>query len=244
MELTLIRHGQSVNNAQGDEARHHDPELTELGWNQAKSLATYFTESENTEEIVRIRAESSDRYRHHPHGFDVIYVSAMHRALQTAKPIADALDAEVKIWPDLHESGGIFLQTPEGVVCHGGLTRAEISSSFPRYVIHDAVTDAGWYNIALGEEDIYGCHARAMRVAKRLRDMADDEATRDKRIALVSHGNFLHSLLNALFDNLPAEDMYFWHYNTGFSRVDFTPTGRMIVRYVNRFDHLPAYWVT
>ncbi len=244
MELTLIRHGQSVNNALGDEARHHDPELTELGWNQAKSLAAYLTESENTEEIVRIRADSADRYRHHPHGFDVIYVSAMHRALQTAKPIAAALNADVKIWPELHESGGIYIQTPEGVECHGGLTRAEIESSFPSYVIHEAITDAGWYDISLGEEDIYGCNARAMRVAKKLRSMANDPEMKDLRVALISHGNFIVALINALLDNLPSDNLYFWHYNTAFSRIDFTSSGRMIVRYINRFDHLPPYWVT
>lgn len=244
MELTLIRHGQSFNNATNDEVRHHDPELTELGWNQAKALAAYFSESENTEEIVRIRADSADRYRHHAHTFDRIYVSAMHRALQTAQPLSDALNVEVCIWPELHESGGLFMHTPEGIVTYGGLTRTEIASGFPRYLLHDSIGDEGWYNKTLGEEDVYSGNARAMRVAKKLRQYSNAEETKNQRIAIVSHGIFLHSLMNALFNNLPSDDMYYWHYNTAFTRIDFTPTGQLIVRYFNRFDHLPPYWVT
>jgi 2,3-bisphosphoglycerate-dependent phosphoglycerate mutase len=244
MELTLIRHGQSANNAQGDEARHHDPELTPLGWTQARRLGQYLAEKENVEEIVRMRSDDPRRLERSPFAFDTIYVSAMHRALQTAQPIAEALKAEVRIWPELHESGGIYMHTPEGVICHGGLTRAEITSSFPAYMLHDAITDEGWYNKALGEEDMYGCYARAMRVAKTLRQMAADAETKDRRIAIVSHGNFIVALINALTDNLPSEGLYFWHYNTAMTRIDFAANGWMIVRYVNRCDHLPPQWVT
>lgn len=244
MELTLIRHGQSTNNAQGDDARHHDPELTPLGWTQARRLGQHLIDTADVEEIVRMRSDDPRRLEHVPLGFDTIYVSAMHRALQTARPIAEALKAEVRIWPELHESGGIYMQTPDGVICYGGLTRAEITSSFPTYRLHDAITDEGWYNKRLGEEDMYGCYARAMRVAKKLQQMAASEETRDRRIALVSHGNFIVALMNALLDKLPGEQLYYWHYNTGMTRIDFAASGMLIVRYVNRCDHLPPQWVT
>jgi 2,3-bisphosphoglycerate-dependent phosphoglycerate mutase len=244
MELTLIRHGQSVNNAQGDEQRHHDPELTPLGHAQAKKLAEYLLEGENTEDTVRLPSDDPTRLDHHAYGFDRIYVSAMHRALQTASPVAKALKAEVHIWPELHESGGIYMHTPEGVVAYGGLTRAQIVESFPEFVPHDLITEAGWYNVSLGEEDIFGCYARAMRVAKTLRQLAEADETKDMRIALVTHGNFISALLNALYNNLPSQNLYFWHYNTAFTRVDFVANGWMIVRYANRIAHLPPAWVT
>lgn len=244
MELLLIRHGQSFNNAMGDEQRHHDPELTALGQQQADLLAKYFAEGENVEEIVRLRSDDPRRMTHHPHGIDILFVSAMHRALQTAAPIAKATGAEVCVWPELHEHGGIYMHMPEGTVCYGGLTRAEISEKFPSYVLPDTITENGWYNITQGEEDLYGCYARAMRVTKTLRKMTEDPKYASKRVAMVSHGNFIDALLNALFAKLPSENTYFWHYNTGVTRIDFPPNGMTIVRYINRCDHLPPDCVT
>ena len=244
MELTLIRHGQSANNANGDEQRHNDPELTPLGWTQARRLADYLKDSENTEDVVRLRSHDPSRLDRHPNGFDQIYVSPMHRALQTAQPIAEALGSNVRVWPELHESGGIYKQTPEGTMVFGGLTHAEIAAGFPTYDVPDSVTDAGWYDTALGEEDIYGCYARAMRVAKTLRKMSMDEQNKHRRIGIVSHGNFIVALINALSDRLPSEGLYYWHYNTGSTRMDFMDNGMIIIRYVNRCMHLPAHWVT
>ena len=244
MELTLIRHGQSANNANGDEQRHQDPELTAIGRTQARFLADFLNESQNMEDIVRLRSDDPGRLNRYPHGFDLIYVSPMHRALQTAMPIAEMTEAEVRVWPELHESGGIYKHTPEGTQSYPGLTRDEIAAEFPRYVIPDSVTAQGWYDVTLGEEDMYGCYARAMRVAKTLRKMSSDEAYKARRIGIVSHGNFIVALMNALFERLPSEGLYYWHYNTGTTRIDFMENGMVIVRYVNRCAHLPAHLVT
>ncbi|HLV36213.1 MAG TPA: histidine phosphatase family protein, partial [Spirillospora sp.] len=47
MEVYLIRHGQSVNNALGSPAgRSHDPELTEIGFRQAEILAAHLADGE------------------------------------------------------------------------------------------------------------------------------------------------------------------------------------------------------
>lgn len=244
MELTLIRHGQSANNAVGDEHRQYDPELTELGHEQAKRLARYFTTAQNAEEIVRMRGDAPERHERHPYKFTHLYVSAMRRALQTAQPIAAAVGLRAHIWPEIHESGGLYLHTPEGIQNFGGMTRAEIGAAFPDYVLPDSITDAGWYRTLGGEEDIYGCYARAVRVAHILIDRASREEHQDDKIALVSHGVFISSLLDALFNRLPGENLYFWHYNTGVTRIDFPPNGMKLVRYVNRCDHLDAHWIT
>lgn len=244
MELTLIRHGQSTNNAQGDEQRHPDPELTELGHDQAKRLAKYLVNSQNGEEIVRLRSDSEERQARHPFEFTHIYVSAMRRALQTANPISRALGIQPHVWPEVHESGGLYLHTPEGVQVFPGMTRAEMTADFPGYILTEAVTDEGWYRSLGGEEDLYGCYARAMRVARSLRERSQNIDHHNDKIAIVSHGNFIVALINALLDNLPSDNLYFWHYNTAFTRIDFPLNGLTLVRYVNRCDHLPAELLT
>ena len=80
------------------------------------------------------------------------------------------------------------------------------------------------------------------RFTKAINSVMADHAHQD--IAIVSHGNFIVALINALTDKLPSEGLYYWHYNTGMTRIDFAANGWMIVRYVNRCDHLPPQWVT
>ena len=101
MHLLLIRHGQSTNNAlanQGGNAyttgRLPDPELTELGHRQAHALADWIPGVD-------------PRPTH-------IYCSPMSRTLQTAAPLADALDLPIGVKSLLHERPGPVQITPDG----------------------------------------------------------------------------------------------------------------------------------
>ena len=58
--------------------------------------------------------------------------------------------------------------------------------------------------------------------------------------AIFLHGDFLNGLLKALEDQLPGSGTYWEHRNTGITRLDFEPGGRMVLRYLNRVEHLPA----
>ena len=102
MRLYLIRHGQSVNNAlyeQGLERdRHFDPDLTEIGHEQARRVAQYLAESND----MPGRLSEPFKLSH-------LYCSAMTRAMQTAQPIAAALNIQPEVWVDVHETGGLFL---------------------------------------------------------------------------------------------------------------------------------------
>lgn len=245
MELYLIRHGQSQNNALGDQsARVHDPSLTDLGHRQAALLAAYLSDGRNRDPWVDHTTGHTVHDQTDSFGFTHIYVSPMLRALQTAAPIAQALGLQPEVWVDIHEHGGIYLERDGVVTGYPGMTQGEILTQFPTYVITTGVTDQGWYEPARGHETFAGAYGRALSVALDLRKRAQDEANRGQRIALVTHGTFLDALLKAFFNQLPSRSLYYLHYNTGFTRIDFLDRERMLVRFINRGTHLPREMIS
>lgn len=166
----------------------------------------------------------------------------MHRALQTAAPLAQALGLKPEVWIDIHEQGGIYL-TQDGVPTgFPGRTRREILGEFPDYVLPEAVTDQGWYDAMRGYEEMPASAGRAIKVAMELRRRAENEF-KDARIAIITHGTFIDLMLKAFLGMLPNRQFYFTHYNTAITRIDFQHD-YLLVRYVNRVDHLPAEMIS
>ena len=116
------------------------------------------------------------------------------------------------------------------------MSRSAISSQFPDYRLPHAVTDAGWYDAALGYEPETHSAFRAIKVANDL----SQRSRSDEVIALVSHAGFLDTLLKAIFGQLPsrAYAMRYYHNNTAITRVDYDGA-RPVLHYLNRVDHLP-----
>lgn len=250
MELFLIRHGQSSNNVLDDESlRSFDPILTDLGHQQAARLAAFLADRRNRD--VEFNAgsgfagngdtEDADAAGNAPEqrGFGIthLYCSAMHRALQTAAPVAQALGLRPEIWPEIHEQGGMYLDRNGTVVGYPGRTRAEILGEFPDYVLPESITEAGWYDAARGYEPPHVGAGRAIKVAFELRRLAAGDF-QQARLALITHGTFIDLLLKALLGQLPNRGYFFMHYNTAITRVDFNGD-HLLLRYVNRIDHLP-----
>ncbi|MEX1020993.1 MAG: histidine phosphatase family protein, partial [Litorilinea sp.] len=211
MKLFIIRHAESRNNRLGLDLdykdymaqRSADPPITELGQRQAQVLAEHLAHAISPEHYVEGSPDddqSTNGYR-----LSALYCSAMLRTMQTAQPAAEKLGMTPHLWIDIHEHGGMFEGNPhtrEGFVEYPGLTRAEIGERFPGYVLPEAITDTGWWRG--GYEDMPGCYARATRVARDLRRRAQEgfEKELEERIAIVSHGTFIDSLLKALFNQL------------------------------------------
>jgi broad specificity phosphatase PhoE len=237
MELYIIRHGQSTNNVlQNQATRTHDPMLTPLGVEQADALAAYLSGAPSRDPFFDHMTGYSETLNERGVRFTHLYCSPMHRALQTAQPIARALGIQPQVWVAIHEHGGIYLETETGVVGHPGRTRAEILADFPDYLLPMEVTDAGWWNPTRGHESMADAYGRAITVAMELRRRASDDP--DARIALVTHGTFIDALLKALLNQLPNRGLYYLHYNTAVTRLDFRSDGRVLIRFVNRVDHL------
>lgn len=234
MEVYLIRHGQSVNNALGSPAgRSHDPELTEIGFRQAEILAAHLADGECPES--KWSGPRGGGYQ-----LDRLYCSAMQRALQTAQPVGKMLGLQPEVWVDIHEQGGIYLDGDNSQrVGYPGLTRSQILEQFPDYVLPDEVTDSGWWN--RGFETVAAATGRATAVAAALIERAK---TSDERIGLISHGMFTNLLIKALLNQLPSPASYFYHYNTAISRIDIRDDGYIVLHYLNRINHLPVDLIT
>lgn len=225
MQLYIIRHGESVNNAlvgqnfDYDEymaTRSPDPALTKLGRRQAEIVAAHIV---------------NDDY-----GITEVHCSAMVRAMQTAQPIGRALGLQPNVWLDIHEHGGMFQGNPRNGELRSfpGLTQQEAREQFPGYQLPDAMGPEGWYQG--GYEDMDGCDVRARRVADALQARAVDEP--DAVVALVSHGTFIDRLLKALFGQTSSRHFYFLN-NTALTRLDFSTKGTLVLRFANRIGHLP-----
>lgn len=238
MELYLIRHGQSANNALAGEQtlRTPDSALTELGHEQARLVAEYLKDGRNRDPWYNPSTGYSRLEHEASWGITHLYTSPMTRALQTAAPIAAALDLRPGVWVETHEHGGVYQQRPEGITGFPGMARARIETDFPGYVLPDTITDEGWWNPARGSETMPEAMARAVQVSIDLRQRAET----NERIIMVTHGTFLDALIKALFAQLPSRAMFYLHYNTAITRIDFVERERLLLRYSNRTAHLPV----
>jgi 2,3-bisphosphoglycerate-dependent phosphoglycerate mutase len=208
MRFVLIRHGQSTNNAlwaeTGDETgREVDTRLTALGEAQAAALAAYATSPGL------------------PWALTHLYASPMARAVQTAAPLADALDLPLTLSRDLFEVGGPYdlLEGTGEQVAHPGSGSSVIAALSDRVHLPDWLTEDGWWRGEVERErEVYV--ARADRLIGVLRDTHDP----DDVVGLVSHGWFGNVLLGRL---LGIEDMNgaFELANTSISLLEDTEEG-------------------
>lgn len=245
MNLFLIRHAESVNNRIAENTdyanfiatRAFDPEITDLGVKQARALAAHIASSNHPEFIRKGHAQ--------PQGYGItrIVCSPMLRTLQTAAPTAAALGLPLEVWLDIHEQGGLFEGDPSaegGVHSYPGLTRTQMAARFGELLLPEGVTEQGWWRG--GYEDYPESEARALVVAERLAALAAVEP--ETCLAFVSHGTFLNQLLHTLLSVPTEAPMYFFHANTGITRLEFTGDGFRVLRYTNRMAHLPPELMT
>jgi len=230
MEIYIIRHAQSTNNALEDQSeRVCDPPLTDLGRRQAEILARHLGQGQEP------FAQAAGNRNPRGYGITRLYCSPMWRALQTAQPIGQILELAPEVWVDIHEYGGIYLDHGDagGIVGYPGRNRSEILEEFPDYLLPADVTERGWWN--QGREDRSACFGRAIKIARTLRGWAES----DERVAIVSHGGFIDALLKSLLNHAPSPYVFYYHFNAAISRIDLYAGGRLDVRYFNQVAHLP-----
>lgn len=244
MDLFLIRHGESSNNALADASqRVADPELTATGRAQAERVAAYLAEG--------LHLTPAERAAGRPF-LDRLYCSAMIRALQTAQEIGRAMESAPEVWVAIHEIGGIYLDHggERGVVGYPGLTRAEIAVRFPASVVPAEVGEDGWWNE--GVETNQQVQRRAIDAATALLARAGEKT----RIGLVTHAGFMSLLLRALDNKLRGKGEGFYresdfaaiqggfsyeHDNTAITRISLRHAPALVaIQYVNRTEHLPS----
>ncbi|MGC8780008.1 MAG: histidine phosphatase family protein [Anaerolineae bacterium] len=241
MDLYIIRHAQSYNNALSDEReRVCDPDLTDLGRQQAELLAMHLATGRDLHPQPTRPWNTTFSANGHGYGIQRLFTSAMRRALQTARPIGLALGLQPEVWLDIHEHGGIWLDHgPDvGILGHGGITRAELMAEFPHYAVPAGITEEGWWRG--GQESLEAAAERARRVAATLCSWGPC----DEKIAIITHGAFATLLLRALLGEPVLQPVYYHLDNASISLIRFRANGEISVRYLNRLDHLPADLIT
>lgn len=239
MRLYFIRHGQSENNALWDQTgdnigRKQDPELTEIGKEQARRLGE-FIRMKDCEAPGDEKGTQRDLFR-----FTHLYTSLMVRSVRTATAVARSTGLTLHAWPEIHECGGIFMDDEETGLPVGqpGNPRSYFVENFAHLVLPDTVTEEGWWNRPFeARED------RPLRARKVFESLLEKHDGTDDHVAFVSHGAFYMELMRVL---LQIEDRNNWFLmnNTGISRFDFHSNGEVTIVYHNRTDHLPEELIT
>ncbi len=221
MRFLLIRHGQSTNNLLWEQTgavdgREPDAPLTDLGHEQARLLAKSLAGG-----VL-------------PHAIDGLHCSLMTRAVQTAAPIADALDLPLQAHAEIFEVGGLFTEEEEVKTPFSGSTREALTEVSGRLVWPDGVVEAGWHTAEVVEE-VEAAEDRARSVVEWLRETYADEDT----VALVTHGYFIQLLLRA-FLGIDGISGWFEIHNTSVTLIeDVTSSDMGTMVTVRKLDWTP-----
>jgi 2,3-bisphosphoglycerate-dependent phosphoglycerate mutase len=249
MQLYLIRHGQSTNNARWETQdgvlapRSSDPPLTEIGVRQAQVLA----------ELLAVSKPGEEDFWRDPQnrlGFKLthIYSSLMHRAVHTASIIADRLNLPLVGLPEAHEVGGIYLESVVNDIVEisfeHGVNEAFLSAHYPRLKLVKPIDSKGWWRG--GKED----HSLPLKRAQGVLNwIKERHLGSEDRVAIVTHGGFYNYLLRAMLqisldqpDNRKLEYSLIYN-NCAISRFDFV-ANRIVMVYHNRVDFLTDDLVT
>ena len=165
MQLFLIRHAQSQNNALPEAQRVEDPPITEIGHQQAERLAAVLPELELTHLIT----------------------SPFRRTLQTTEHLRQATNLVPHVRPELHELGGC-MRGPSVAEMVGapGMNREEILAEFIDYQVCESIDGSGWWG---GKP--YELLAEAqLRAEKLLTRTREEFGETDARVAYVMHADF------------------------------------------------------
>ena len=243
MQLYLIRHCQSENNALwqrtgSSKGRHEDPDLTEIGHQQAQLLAQYLvTKRSNFSENGRDRQNRS--------GFELthLYCSLMRRSILTGRYISELAELPLVAWTDIHERGGIYQHDHEADERIGlpGLGRRHLLEIHPVLVLPGDLDETGWWNRPY--EDAVAALKRAETVVE---ELLQRHGGTDARVAFITHGGFFQSLMSVLFGFSPLDDdVEVWAAmnNASITRIDLHEEA-VVLAYQNRVDFLPAELVT
>lgn len=241
MQLYFVRHAQSENNLLWDkngsgEGRSEDPGVTHSGLQQIKLLADFL--SRNVIKSNNIpRKDYHNRFGFH---FTHLYASPMIRATETGYAVARRLNIPLRLWVDLHEGGGIYLDKESGdTIGLSGQNQSYYLEKFPGILMDPLITENGWWNKPF--EPVESRIDRAKRVVTTLKNRHSSEDV----IAIFSHGGFFNYFLAEILNQNKSESTWIDLNNTGITRIDINDEiGRTNIVYINKVDHLPDNLIT
>jgi broad specificity phosphatase PhoE len=199
VRLVVVRHGETASNAEQRHAGQLDVPLNALGERQALAVG---------------QSLATER-------FDLVMVSDLLRARQTAAAITPLLDAPVTFDPDLREiSVGVW----------AGLTRDEVRARYPDEL---ARRDADGVRYApTGGETVAQLAERVARALER-----SQRAHPDGAVLWVTHGGVIGVLICQVLGIDLAHRAQFRRDNAAITELSLNERGGMLVR-LNDIHHL------
>ena len=220
MQLYLIRHAESENNAKPPYQRVEDPHLTAIGRLQAKHLGEWF-------QTLPI---------------DTLITSPVRRALQTTRSINAAKGQHTQVWADCFEEGGIYPGYGPAATKGGpGLSRADVLSNVGEATslqLDESIGDDGWYG--RDRETADEAVVRAAAVVERL---IDTFANTGQSVAAIIHADFKRKLLAQMLNGRISTDALGPLLNTGITKVGFDGK-QWQLEWFNSVSHLPSRLIT
>ena len=222
MQLYLIRHAESENNARPPFERIEDPAITAVGRMQTDHLSVW------------MKTLKTDR----------LITSPFLRTIQTTTRMLDGLNQQVHVWHDVFERGGCFRgHGPDATEGGMGLGRSAIERHFREAGtgcrIDESIDEQGWWG-GRPRENEDEVRQRADQVTKRL---VDTFGSSRQVIVVVTHADFKRWLLRAMLRGVVDPDHFGPLRNTGITKLDFDGE-RWQLDWLNSVSHLPARLVT
>lgn len=222
MQLYLIRHAESQNNAKLPEQRVEDPSITELGRRQAKHLAAWT-------QTLRI---------------DTLITSPFRRALETTYEIIQATPQHVDVWHDIYEQGGCYRgYLPEETMGASGMNPAEINAHLAAgestCTVDDSIQESGWW----GREDKESDDEAAGRATTVTERFVETFGANGQTVVAVTHADFKRLLLAVMLPDVLDPVSVGPIRNTGITKVNFDGS-RWQLDWLNSVSHLPAELIT
>ncbi|TWU06407.1 histidine phosphatase family protein [Stieleria varia] len=233
MQLYLIRHAESGNNAVPTYQRSEDPSITSVGRLQAEHLGNW---------IKTLR-------------FDAMITSPFRRTLETTRTVlqANSKPSDVRIWDSVFERGGCYRGwNASNVAGARGMGRSEILNELSDVVgtltIDETIGETGWWGEQPRETDDAAIERTGIVAERLVREFGGDgkgssENGQSPVIVMVTHADFKRLLLSRLLDS-KADAMRFGPLrNTGVTRLNYAKN-QWQLDILNSVTHLPARLIT
>lgn len=226
MELYLIRHAESANNALPSYERVEDPSLTPVGRLQADHLADW---------LSTLRA-------------DVLITSPFRRTLETVRPVLDKTDHSLRVWHNVFERGGCY-RGWEASNFRGamGMGRSDVLRTLGSHAdqteLDSTIEESGWWGGKPRETDDEAVQ-RAKEVCVRLcESFTEPQRDSPQRVLLLIHADLKRLMLTEMFDGSVDVTGLGPIRNAGITKVNRIG-GRWQLDYFNSVTHLPAKLIT
>ena len=219
MQLYLIRHAESQNNARPVYERVEDPTITPVGQRQAEYLAAWMKTLQ----------------------FDHLITSPFKRTLQTTRYVFDVTQHTVHVWHDIYERGGCFKGFgPDATEGGPGLGRSSVIDYFPtgRCIADESISEEGWW-LGRQRETEEELPIRARSVADRIEQTYGGS---EDIVVMITHAQFERELLKQLVPTANVLELGFIK-NCSVSKLN-NDGDQWQLDWFNSITHMPAKLIT